>query len=84
MKSRSLLTHEKYLTIVMMQWWRHLLLENELEPSNSSVNVHIIYKNPKITFSVNLANFSTSSHKAGFLFLDTQITVKATASVSTS
>ena len=32
MKSRSLLTHEKYLTIVMMQWWRDLLLENELEP----------------------------------------------------
>ena len=30
----------------------------------------------KVTFSVNLAKFSTPSHKGGFLFLSTQITVR--------
>ena len=50
----------------------------------SSVILHIINKTQKITFSVNLAKFSTPSHRGGFLFLNTQITVKATAPVSTS
>ena len=54
---------------------------NQKKKITSSVILHIINKTQKITFSVNLAKFSTPSHRSGFLFLNTQITVKATAPV---